>query len=119
MGVPKLSRPALAIAACIFICALVMLCVAQLSAARVSPAELGPHSAAASVEGADATGNTAAPVAEIALADVSSELSEPMLPVPTALLPGVRVARPAAPVAVALPHPLIEGPQRPPRVLHA
>lgn len=124
MGVPKLSRPALAIAACIFICALVMLCVAQLSAVRVSPADMGPQAAAASVQVADTTHtdgthHTSATAADVAVADVSSELSEAMLPVRAAMSPGVQVVQPAAPVAVALPHPLIKGPQRPPRSLHA
>lgn len=119
---PRLSRPALIISACIFICALLMLCVAQFSKARVIPADFGPQAVMTSVQAADAGGHTEAseaPVAEIALADLSSELSEPMLPVPAALLPGMRVAQPAAPVDVDLPHPLIEGPQRPPRVFLA
>jgi hypothetical protein len=105
--------------ACIFVCALIMLCVAQLSPARVSPAELGPQAGITSVVLADAGGNTEAPVAEASLADLSSELSEPLHPAALALLPAVGTARPAAPVAVALPHPLIEGLQRPPRALRA
>ncbi|MES2400372.1 MAG: hypothetical protein V4573_10345 [Pseudomonadota bacterium] len=116
---PRLSRPALIISACIFVCALVMLCAAQLSKARVSPADLGAQAAVVSVQAADADAPIDGPMAEVSLADLSSELSEPMLPITVAMLPGMSVAQPAAPVAVALPHPLIEGPQRPPRALFA
>ncbi|MES2361270.1 MAG: hypothetical protein V4646_05670 [Pseudomonadota bacterium] len=115
----KLSRPALIISACIFVCALIMLCMTQTPAAPVLPVELGQQAAVASVHVADASTLGEASTAEAALADLSPELSEPMLPVQAALLPGVRVARPAAPVALALPQPLIEGPQRPPRTLQA
>lgn len=100
-----------------------MLCFAQLSATRVSPADLGsqvnPQAAAVSVQVAEAGLNADSNLLEVSLADLSSELSEPMLPIPVAMLPGMSVAQPAAPAAVALPHPLIEGPQRPPRLLFA
>lgn len=100
-----------------------MLCFAQLSSARVSPADLGsqinPQAAAVSAQVADAGLNADSNLLEVSLADLSSELSEPMLPIPVAMLPGMSVAQPAAPAAVALPHPLIEGPQRPPRLLFA
>ncbi len=96
-----------------------MLCAAQLSKARVSAADLGAQAAVVSVQVTDAGVDVDGQMSEVSLADLSSELSEPMLPVAAAMLPGMSVAQPAAPVAVALPHPLIEGPQRPPRALFA
>ena len=94
-----------------------MLCVTQWSSARVSPADMGPQAAVASVQVADAgdkaPGMTTAP--EATLADLSSELAEPLAPVPAMLWPAMRAPQPAAPLRVALPQPLIEGPQRPPR----
>ena len=96
-----------------------MLCVTQLSAARVPPADLVTQAPMMSVQVADAGSITEAADTEFTLADLSSELSEPMLPMATPLSPEVRVVRPAALVAVLLPHPLIEGPQRPPRTFQA
>lgn len=97
-----------------------MLCVTQLSAARGSLADIGSQAAVAGVQVADAAGtHSNSPLAQVCFADLSSEASEPMLPQAVALSAGVGVSRPAGHITLTLPHPLIEGPQRPPRVLHA
>ena len=126
--------------ALLFVCALVMLCVTQLSAVRLAPVDVGVKAgmadvvAVTSVDAAGAYGVHSAagapdiggtdevpgsPTSPASLADLSSELAEPLAPVPALLWPAVRPIQPAAPLRVALPHPLIEGPQRPPRSLQA
>ena len=92
-----------------------MLCVTQFSAAGGAAADMSPQATVAEVQASDATGNVGSPVTQLHVTDLSPELSEPMLPVPIAMSPGVGAVRPVEHVAVALPHPLIEGPQRPPR----
>ena len=112
------------ISACVFLCALLMLCLAQLSAARGPVSEVGAQTNIANVSGlqvTDSSGNAHpdAALTQVCVADLSSELSEPMLPQAVALAPWTGISLPAVQTALILPHPLIEGPQRPPRDLRA
>ena len=101
-----------------------MLFVTQLSSARGSVVDIGAQASAANVSGvqvfdASASTNPDSPLTQVFAADLSSDLSEPMLPLEVVLLFEATDSQPAAHMALMLPHPLIEGPQRPPRVFRA
>lgn len=67
--------------------------------------------------GAGRVGDAGLLASQVFATDMSSEFSEAVRPVVTALTLGVGVSRPAEHMPVAHPHPLIEGAQRPPRFL--
>lgn len=101
-----------------------MLFVTQLSSARGIAGDVCAQASIANVSSAqsfDASESTTpdSPLTQVCVADLSSDLSEPVLPLEVGLSPEVAAARPAAYQSLMLPYPLLEGPQRPPRVLRA
>ena len=96
-----------------------VLCLTQPSAARMSGADRGPLLTVGGLQAMDARGSGDAPLTEAIAIDSSSELSEPILPPILSLLPLLDDAQPDGYLALTLPHPPIERPQRPPRSLHA
>lgn len=96
-----------------------VLCLTQLSVSHISSADRGPLSAVGGLQVIDARGSVDAPLTQAIAMDSSFELSEPILPPILSLLPVLDDAQPVGYLALTLPHPLIERPQKPPRGLQA